>query len=106
MRSNSWGYGDIAYQAVADKVVQAVSLLHYYTKKNQRNNYMNLINSEKDSIEYGFNKFGMVYSDETSLKYGRKSKNINIICREFVNRDSSLFYRARVEDNIHLHIPG
>lgn len=54
MRSNSWGYGDIAYQAVADKVVQAVCLLHHYTLKSQKNTYMNVINSEKDVIQYGF----------------------------------------------------
>ena len=67
---------------------------------------MNVINSEKDSIEYGFNQFGMVYSDQSSLKFRRKSKNINIMCREFVSRDNSLLYKDRVEDNIHLHIPG
>ena len=54
MRSNSWGYGDISYQAVADKVVQAVCLLHHYTLKSQKNTYMNVINSEKNSIQYGF----------------------------------------------------
>jgi hypothetical protein len=106
MRSNSWSYGEIAYQAVADKVVQAVCLLHHYTLKYQKNTYMNVINSDKDSIEYGFNQFGMVYSDQSSLKFRRKSKNINIMCREFVNRDNSLLYKDRVEDNIHLHVPG
>lgn len=67
MRSNNWGYGDIAYQAVADRVIQAVAMLHHYTKKYQRDTYMNIINSEKDEIEFGFNQFGMVYSDKTSL---------------------------------------
>jgi hypothetical protein len=33
MRSNGWSYGDISYQAVADRLVQAVSLLHFYSKK-------------------------------------------------------------------------
>lgn len=48
----------------------------------------------------------MVYSDKTSIKYKRNSKNINIICREFVTRDDSFLYKSRIEDNIHLDIPG
>jgi hypothetical protein len=33
MRSNNWGYSDIAYQAVSsqDRAISTVALLHFYT---------------------------------------------------------------------------
>ena len=64
---------------------------------------MKLINGESDTIEL---KYGSTCSNLGAMKYKIKSKNIDIICREFVTKDNSLLYRSRIEDNIHLHVPG
>ena len=71
IRSNSWSYSDIAYQAVSsqDRAISTVALLHYYSKKASKNYYMNVLGSDKASIEIEFSQFGMVYEDSSRLRY-------------------------------------
>jgi hypothetical protein len=85
MRSNSWSFSDISYQAVSSmEIFNTVALLHYYSNKLTKNNYMNVFGSEKDTIEYGFGQFGMVYEDDSCLKYKANPRKIDIIVTNFV----------------------
>lgn len=104
LRSNSWSYTDISYQAVTsqDKMISTVALLHFYSNKLTKNNYMNVLGSDKDTIEYNFGQFGMVYEDSSSLKYQCNPKKVDIIVTNFVQKDDSFLYKSLVVDNLDL----
>jgi len=56
--SNNWSLSYISYLAVADTAMRAISLMHFYQKKYNKNQYMNVLNSKNDTIEYNFGDFG------------------------------------------------
>ena len=58
---------------------------------------MNLHNSDNDMIEQGFGQFGMVYSDKTRLRSKVNPGKVDVMVRNFLQRDESLeLYRSRV----------
>lgn len=84
--------------------MQGVALLHFYSKKQSFNQYMNVHNSDKDQIE--LSRFGFAHNDSTGLRQKYSPKVDAVIC-EFVNRnDWSIIYKDSMEENIDLDIQG
>lgn len=103
MSSNSWSTGDISYMASTDKMVQTISLLHYYSQRYKTKNYLNINQNEDNDLNMPFGSFGMVFNNKKSLKTVRP----DIIVSNFVNRDESLtVYRSHVVENLSLDIEG
>ena len=103
MSSNNWGVGDISYMACADKLIQTISMMHYFSQRYHTKTYLNIHNSDLSSIHIPFGRLGMVYSDKTSFKSSRP----DIMVNNFVTRDSgSLFYRSRIVENLDLNVEG
>ena len=98
--SNNWSLNDISFQAVADKMVQTIALMHHYEQKSHLNSYLNIHNSDKKSIEF---KYGNLYSDRTGLR----GSKFDVQVVNFVTRDHfSCLYKQTVRENLDLNVPG
>jgi len=53
-RSNGWGAGDLSKQAVQDKMIMAIALLHHHSQRFHTQTYLGVHNSDKDSIYVPF----------------------------------------------------
>lgn len=68
---------------------------------------MNVHNSDQNVIYQSFGQFGMVYSDQTRMKNKFNPGKVDIVVRNFVERDESLqIYRSRVVENLDLNVSG
>ena len=105
--SNNFSLSDMSYLAVSDSLIQSVALMHFYSKKYAYNQYMNVHNSDQNVIYQSFGQFGMVYSDQTRMKNKFNPGKVDIVVRNFVERDESLqIYRSRVVENLDLNVSG
>lgn len=99
MSSNNWSVGNISYMASTDKLVQTISMMHFYSQRYHTQSYLKIHNSDLDSIHIPYGKFGMVYSDSTSFKPSRP----DIMVTNFVVRDrGNTLFRSRIVENLDL----
>jgi hypothetical protein len=98
MRSNNWSVGDMSFQAVSDKFIQTISLMHYYSHRSKVSTYLNIHQSKKKTIKIPFGKFGMCLGAQ---------RNTDIVVNDFGSRnDEMTIYRSKVVENLDLDVPG
>lgn len=85
--------------ASTDKMMQTVSMMHFYHKRYNRIQYLNFQQYDDQKIYLPFGNFGM----NPSLK----SSKVNIIINSFVNRDETMtIFQKKIVENLDLEVPG
>ena len=88
--SNDWSVGQLSYLLMADSMIRAVALLHYYSQKKVQSNYRHIHNSEQGEIVIPFGSFSTVYDDRTGLS----KPKVDALAFNFVDRDfENILYR-------------
>jgi hypothetical protein len=78
-------------------------MMHFFTQRYHTKKYLNIHNSELDSIHIQFGREGMIYSDKTCFKSSRP----DIMVTNFVTRDNgNPLYRSRIVENLDLEVEG